>query len=245
MRTFGRRMLIVGLVTAVAIAGILTGHWISRVPQGGHCSGSALVVLHVDSRGTPDLRAFPDLATTDSSGVQRTALRVVTEPEGATISVDGIEVPGTTPITHGTQAGKHTVIASYPGFEDRTQTVTVPAGRVQTMHLKLTRIPDQPTPTPKKTHKTKKTPKKPRQKVAPDPQGQPPTDGHGYLFVTTTPWSTVYLGGRKLGETPLAKVRLPAGSHTLRFVDESGRSTTRQVTIKPDAPTKLSFTLPR
>lgn len=40
----------------------------------------------------------------------------------------------------------------------------------------------------------------------------------GKLTLKTTPWTTVYLGKKKLGDTPLVAVPLPAGRHMLRLV---------------------------
>ncbi len=57
--------------------------------------------------------------------------------------------------------------------------------------------------------------------------------GVGYLSLITSPWTTVTLNGRVLGETPLVRVALPPGSHTLRLrnpdaqIDESYEVTIR------------------
>jgi serine/threonine protein kinase len=54
----------------------------------------------------------------------------------------------------------------------------------------------------------------------------------GLLNLDTTPWSTVSLGGRILGQTPLVGVSLPVGTHTLVLSNpEQGVKTTYQVTI--------------
>ncbi len=56
----------------------------------------------------------------------------------------------------------------------------------------------------------------------------------GFLTLATTPWARVRLGNRDLGTTPLIRVELPAGTHTLQLtnpeqdIDESYR-----VTIRP------------
>ncbi|NOZ85136.1 MAG: protein kinase [Deltaproteobacteria bacterium] len=43
----------------------------------------------------------------------------------------------------------------------------------------------------------------------------------GKLRFDTIPWTTVYLGGKKLGVTPLVDVKLPPGRHVLRVVNEA------------------------
>jgi eukaryotic-like serine/threonine-protein kinase len=54
----------------------------------------------------------------------------------------------------------------------------------------------------------------------------------GLLNLDTTPWSTVSVGGRVLGQTPIVGAALPAGTHTLVLSNpEQGLRTTYQVTI--------------
>jgi serine/threonine-protein kinase len=55
----------------------------------------------------------------------------------------------------------------------------------------------------------------------------------GLLTFDTTPWSIVSVGGRALGQTPLIKVKLPAGVHTLVLKNpELGLETTYLVKIE-------------
>ena len=71
----------------------------------------------------------------------------------------------------------------------------------------------QPEPEPPKPQAT---PSKPRARHKPPH----PVDKaqYGQLFLATIPRSTVYAGQKKVGETPLVGVRLPAGRHVLRLV---------------------------
>jgi serine/threonine-protein kinase len=55
----------------------------------------------------------------------------------------------------------------------------------------------------------------------------------GFLSLDTSPWSNVSDGGRPLGQTPLIRVKLSAGPHTLTLTTERGTSRTFTVTIKP------------
>jgi eukaryotic-like serine/threonine-protein kinase len=56
----------------------------------------------------------------------------------------------------------------------------------------------------------------------------------GYLSLVTSPWTQVRLGGRDLGTTPLVRVRLPAGRHVLRLVNEDAQvSEVYEVEIRP------------
>jgi serine/threonine protein kinase len=45
----------------------------------------------------------------------------------------------------------------------------------------------------------------------------------GRLSINTRPWSTVYLGKRLLGTTPLADIAVPRGALNLRLVDRDGK----------------------
>ena len=69
--------------------------------------------------------------------------------------------------------------------------------------------------------------------AAPTPPAPAPVVAEtGRLSLDTTPWSTVSLGGRVLGQTPLVGVTLPVGTHTLVLSNpEQGVKTTYQVTI--------------
>ncbi|MBJ6760752.1 protein kinase [Myxococcaceae bacterium JPH2] len=60
-----------------------------------------------------------------------------------------------------------------------------------------------------------------------DPDAPP-----GFLTLVTEPSATVYLGGRSLGETPLFKLSLPAGKHSLKLVNGAGRPLKLAVEIK-------------
>jgi len=52
--------------------------------------------------------------------------------------------------------------------------------------------------------------------------------------IQAIPWAKVYLGNRLLGETPLTAVRLPAGEHRLRFVNEPiGVDRVKVIVVRP------------
>jgi serine/threonine-protein kinase len=55
----------------------------------------------------------------------------------------------------------------------------------------------------------------------------------GYLSLDSSPWSDVFLGGRRLGTTPLIRVPLPPGKHLLTLRNpELGASTSYAVEIQ-------------
>ncbi|MEY4512264.1 MAG: hypothetical protein RLZZ450_4386 [Pseudomonadota bacterium] len=51
----------------------------------------------------------------------------------------------------------------------------------------------------------------------------------GRLSINTRPWSTVYLGKRLLGTTPLAEVAVPRGALNLKLVDRDGKVHVRRL----------------
>jgi len=53
----------------------------------------------------------------------------------------------------------------------------------------------------------------------------------------------VYLGSRRLGETPFAGVELPVGKHVLTFKHPDKRSVTRTITVQAGKTVKLNFPL--
>ena len=62
---------------------------------------------------------------------------------------------------------------------------------------------------------------------------------YGYLSLNTNPWVEVYLGSRKLGVTPLVRVKLRAGRHRLKLVNwEKGINSPLVVKIRPGRTTK-------
>ncbi|RKG65967.1 PEGA domain-containing protein, partial [Corallococcus exercitus] len=65
----------------------------------------------------------------------------------------------------------------------------------------------------------------------------------GFLTLVTEPSARVSLGGRSLGETPLTKVALPVGRHTLKLMDGTGRPLKLLVEIKPDDTTSVRVPL--
>ncbi len=70
-----------------------------------------------------------------------------------------------------------------------------------------------------------------------------PPAADGALTVNSDPWSVVFLDGRKLGMTPLYRVRVPAGSHRLKLVPAEGNPLVRQVEVAPGEHSNLGMIL--
>ncbi|RKH75978.1 PEGA domain-containing protein, partial [Corallococcus sp. AB045] len=78
---------------------------------------------------------------------------------------------------------------------------------------------------------------------APDDSATEAAAPQGFLTLVTEPSARVSLAGRSLGETPLTKVALPVGRHTLKLTDGTGRLLKLLVEIKPDDTTSVRVPL--
>ena len=62
----------------------------------------------------------------------------------------------------------------------------------------------------------------------------------GRLFVSATPWGTVYVDGRPIGNTPLINAQIPAGSHVIRIVHDGFEPYERTIEVAPAEPLRLT-----
>jgi hypothetical protein len=152
-------------------------------------------------------------------------LFLTTRPRGAWLRVDGKTLERSTPLRWRGAAGAHELVVGRRGYRNVRRKVRLRAKRTTRLSLRLRRA------------KRARPPRRP-------PDTPPKAKEPGFISVTTVPWSNVYLGSRKLGMTPLANQKLPAGTHTLRFVNPgAGVTKTRRVRIKSGKVTKLRFRL--
>jgi eukaryotic-like serine/threonine-protein kinase len=144
----------------------------------------------------------------------------------ATIILDGAQV-GSTPFTvEDLSLGEHQLVLRAPGYLEQKRAVTVrSAGERLQLVLAL-------------------------EKEAPPPvvdAGAPAPivrAANGKLNLRTTPWTSVFLGKRKLGDTPLVGVTLPAGSHVLRVSNpEAGVESSIEITIQANRTTNENLVL--
>ncbi len=61
----------------------------------------------------------------------------------------------------------------------------------------------------------------------------------GKLRLITTPWTDIYFKGRKLGQTPLIDVELPAGNIKLKAVNKEA-GIDRTITIKIESGKRIN-----
>ena len=69
---------------------------------------------------------------------------------------------------------------------------------------------------------------------------EPPSDGFGFIQVTSTPDSTVALDGYEKGETPLTIENVRVGSYVITLSREGYRDLRRTVYVKKDETTKFA-----
>ncbi len=161
-------------------------------------------------------------------------LRVVTEPSGARVSVDGRVVAESTPLDGLAIApGPHVVSVSRDGY-DRTERSLTAEGESVTVQIRLHRRGSSSARSGS------------ADTVAGD--SETPSSGRrsgneGTLFVNTRPWSKVYLRGRLVGTTPLGNVRVPAGNLNLTLVDRDGNTHRRTVSVRSGAEARAFFDL--
>jgi hypothetical protein len=82
----------------------------------------------------------------------------------------------------------------------------------------------------------------PTMPTAPPATPAPPLGG--WLLVLPKPWAEVTVDGRVVGQTPLARIPLPPGSHSVILTHPEYRPFTRKVEIRPGETTtiRLDFT---
>jgi eukaryotic-like serine/threonine-protein kinase len=59
----------------------------------------------------------------------------------------------------------------------------------------------------------------------------------GWYAIDSSPYATIYVDGRKLGDTPLDRIPLSAGAHRVRAVLPDGRERAFAIDIAPDRKT--------
>jgi serine/threonine-protein kinase len=142
---------------------------------------------------------------------------VESNPPGAHVLIDGIG-RGATPIElDDLEPGDHQLLLTAEGYVPEQRRVAVRAAAEHvTLLLSLAREPAAPDAGTARVEAVR------------------PPRALGKLNLATTPWTSVYLGARKLGDTPLVGVPLPAGKHVLTLVNpEQNLIRTVEVEISP------------
>jgi serine/threonine-protein kinase len=73
--------------------------------------------------------------------------------------------------------------------------------------------------------------------VRPPGDDPPAAAAPGWYAIDSSPYATIFIDDRKIGDTPLDRIALPAGSHRVRAVLADGRQRMLTITIAPDLKT--------
>ncbi|MFH1464207.1 MAG: PEGA domain-containing protein, partial [Pseudomonadota bacterium] len=75
---------------------------------------------------------------------------------------------------------------------------------------------------------------------APAPAAVP--TGKGFMVVESDRYAMIYMGGRRLGGTPVARIELEPGTYAIRAVcRDTGASQTKQIEVKPGELSTATF----
>jgi hypothetical protein len=159
-------------------------------------------------------------------------LTVISNPPGASVFA-GTTVLGTTPVTVSLMAGTQQQIrVEKRGYEPASLQLTLKPGEKAERKVELKKRARVA------TKKRPSTASQPKTKVVVK-NAEP-----GFLTLKTTPWTKVFIDGDPYNSTPLFKVRLSAGKHKLRLINEgAGIDVKRSVTISPGKNRKLDLNL--
>ena len=174
---------------------------------------------------------------------QKATLLLTSDPPGALLKVDDREV-GAAPLELAVEAERaHTIAAALDRGKDRYRAaleVTGKAGERVAVALRLERQRGVEACPPG----TARVGGRCIAQGAPEPKAATPDGGKGFLTVKTTPWAKITIDGQPWGSTPVAKVPLASGTHTVRLVNEdAGKDVTKKVTITSGETLKQDWTL--
>jgi serine/threonine-protein kinase len=143
---------------------------------------------------------------------------VETRPPGAKVFLDGKDSHQVTPARLPDLAAdlEYEVRMVLDGYHEAKRRVLLRSGAEQQVTLTLDKQVDRTKP---RNPRGNKSSEKDNDPVDVDVKPQP--IGSGFLTLRTTPWTRVSFGQLDLGETPLFKVELPAGTVKLRLVNKA------------------------
>lgn len=187
------------------------------------------LALRPSDKPTMVVKARPAVVVESTVKPSPPVLVVETVPPGASITVDGKDAGPSPARLENLVPGEHLVQATLAGYQlsERVVSLSKPGERVVVQLSLLPVAPAKPGP-------VAAAPKPVAHAARPKPK---PAE-RGALTLKTTPWTTVYLGKQKLGDTPLINVSLPAGRQVLRLVNaEKGLESSIEVEIVPNETT--------
>jgi anti-anti-sigma factor len=167
-------------------------------------------------------------------------------PSGASLEING-EIVGTTPYTWTKPVfGMVNVTARKSGYQENSITFEYTGGTSNqsiTLDKEYTPPPPPVTSTPTKYTPVETTPPPPPPAYEePEPALPPPppvtqsvatSSGDASIFIASIPpVADVYLDGKLIGKTNVSELKLPSGTHVLKFV-KGAKEVTKEVTVQP------------
>jgi serine/threonine-protein kinase len=164
-------------------------------------------------------------------------LDLVTTPPKAEVRLEG-ELLGETPLkTRAVPVDQDvTLTISLEGHVTREVDLKLAGGAERQLELLLQPLAKKPpAATPAKKTRARKT-----RTRRPASDAKPKVAEEGYLSISVKPWAHVSIDGVKRGETPIYKMRLPAGKHVVRLRNPGIKlDTTKRITIKSGKTSKI------
>jgi anti-anti-sigma factor len=176
-------------------------------------------------------------------------IQITSAPVGASISVNG-EMIGKTPFTWDKPVfGPISIELSRAGYKSVSKDIEFTGGVVKenfTLERELPPPPPKPEPVPEPVPE----PKRPEPVVTPTPTPAPEPEPEpskpvvstpvvstaggdaSIYFASLPPIADVYLNGKLVGRTNVAELKLPSGTHVLRFV-KGAKEVTQEITLQP------------
>lgn len=171
---------------------------------------------------------------------------ITSVPSGASLEIDG-NIVGTTPYTWTKPVyGLVNVTARKSGYQENTISFDYTGGSMKesiTLEKEYTPPPPPPVASTPRSYVPAETPpppppppviSEPEPVLPPPPVSQPVASGGGdaSIFIASIPpVADVFLDGKLIGKTNVSELKLPSGTHMLRFV-KGAKETTKEVTVQ-------------
>ena len=174
---------------------------------------------------------------------------ISSNPSGASVIING-QTMGTTPFTWDKPFfGAVNVAVSKSGYKQSSKTIEFTGGTLRESFTLDKEAPPPPAPAPVVKAEPKPTPPPPVPVDEPDDFGLDPDpapapapaptaaafsgSGDASIFIASIPpVADVYLDGKLVGKTNVSELKLPAGTHNLKFV-KGPKELTKAITVQP------------
>lgn|SRR5690554_6575034 len=200
-------------------------------------------------RSTPPSRPAPKPAPRPAPkskpSIDKNEVVFTSQPSGASVVVNGKTI-GTTPFTWDKPFfGQVSATANKDGYDSKNVSFEFTGGKQTqsiTLNKKAAVTPvarvEKPTPPPPPPPPPPAPKKEPEVDLPPVPEPSAPAatasaGGNASIFIASIPpVADVYLDGKLIGKTNVNELKLPAGTHSLKFVKGS-KELVKAITVKP------------